>query len=76
MTQNSPLPQQPSFVRQIFRFGVVGVLGLVADVGTFNLLRFAGGEGPLYDYPLSAKVISGANLQLSAHSAARATVAR
>ena len=38
---------------------MVGALGFVADVGTFNLLRFAGGEGPLYDYPLSAKVISG-----------------
>ena len=59
MTQNSPLPQQPTFVRQIFRFAVVGALGFVADVGTFNLLRFAGGEGPLYNYPLSAKVVSG-----------------
>jgi putative flippase GtrA len=59
VTQNSPRPAQPSFARQVFRFGVVGALGFVADVGTFNLLRFAGGEGPLYDYPLSAKVISG-----------------
>jgi putative flippase GtrA len=24
----------------------------------FNLLRFAGGEGPLYDKPLTAKVVS------------------
>ncbi len=32
--------------------------GLIADVGVFNVLRFAGGEGPLYDYPLTAKVIS------------------
>ena len=38
---------------------MVGALGFVADVGTFNLLRFAGGEGPLYDYPLTAKVVSG-----------------
>ena len=31
---------------------------LVVDVGLFNLLRFAGGEGPFYDKPLTAKVIS------------------
>lgn len=46
-------------VRQFARFGVVGALGFVTDVGAFNLLRFAGGEGPLHDYPLSAKVVSG-----------------
>jgi putative flippase GtrA len=40
------------------KFGVVGTVGLVADVGVFNLLRFAGGEGPLYELPLTAKVIS------------------
>jgi len=45
--------------RQLARFGVIGALGFIADVGTFNLLRFAGGEGPLHDYPLSAKVVSG-----------------
>ena len=45
--------------RQLARFGVVGALGFVTDVGSFNLLRFAGGEGPLHDYPLSAKVVSG-----------------
>ena len=44
---------------QFLRFGVVGVLGFVTDVGGFNLLRFAGGEGPLYGYPLTAKVLSG-----------------
>ena len=43
---------------QLTKFGVVGFGGFVADVGGFNLLRFAGGEGPLYDYPLTAKVIS------------------
>jgi len=36
----------------------VGFVGFLADVGGFNLMRFAGGEGPLYDYPLTAKVIS------------------
>jgi putative flippase GtrA len=30
----------------------------VTDVGGFNLLRYAGGEGPLYAYPLTAKVVS------------------
>lgn len=40
------------------RFGVVGLLGLVVDLGLFNLLRFAGGEGVLYDKPLTAKAIS------------------
>ena len=47
-------------VRQVMQFGVVGGAGFVVDVGCFNLLRFAGGHGPLYDYPLSAKVASGA----------------
>ncbi|WP_457253852.1 GtrA family protein [Pedococcus sp. P5_B7] len=46
--------------RQVVKFGMVGGLGFVVDVGGFNLLRFAGGHGPLYDYPLSAKVVSGA----------------
>jgi putative flippase GtrA len=45
-------------VQQIAKFGVVGLVALVVDVGMFNLLRFAGGEGPLYDKPLTAKVIS------------------
>lgn len=43
---------------RLTKFGVVGVVGLVADAGIFNLLRYAGGEGPLYDRPLTAKVIS------------------
>ena len=37
---------------------MVGLVGLVVDVGGFNLLRFAGGEGPLHDYPLTAKIVS------------------
>jgi putative flippase GtrA len=45
-------------VREVAKFGVVGLGALVIDVGLFNLLRFAGGEGPLYDKPLTAKVIS------------------
>ncbi len=44
---------------QFLRFAAVGGVGFITDVGGFNLLRFAGGEGPLYGYPLTAKVISG-----------------
>lgn len=43
---------------QIAKFGVVGLVALVVDVGLFNVLRFAGGEGPLYDKPLTAKIVS------------------
>jgi putative flippase GtrA len=45
---------------QFTKFGLVGAVGFVVDVGGFNLLRYAGGQGPLYDYPLSAKVGSAA----------------
>lgn len=40
------------------KFGVVGLMALVIDVGLFNLLMYGGGEGPLYDKPLTAKVAS------------------
>lgn len=43
---------------ELTRFGVVGAAGFVVDVGGFNLLRFAGGAGPLYSFPLTAKIIS------------------
>lgn len=45
---------------QLSRFGAVGLVGLLVDVGGFNLLRFAGGEGPMYDRPLTAKLLSAA----------------
>jgi putative flippase GtrA len=45
-------------VRELAKFGSVGMVALVVDVGTFNLLRFAGGDGPLHDKPLTAKTIS------------------
>ena len=45
-------------VHEIAKFGVVGLLALVVDIGLFNVLRYAGGEGPFYDRPLTAKVIS------------------
>lgn len=40
------------------RFGAVGLAGLVVDLALFNVLRFGGGEGPLYDKPLTAKALS------------------
>lgn len=43
---------------ELIKFGVVGLLGYAVDVGVFNLLRYAGGEGPLYDKPLTAKAVS------------------
>jgi hypothetical protein len=43
---------------EVMKFGVVGLVALVVDVGLFNVLRFAGGEGPLYDKPITAKAIS------------------
>lgn len=47
-------------VPELSKFGVVGGVALVVDVGGFNLLRFAGGNGLLYEWPLAAKVISAA----------------
>lgn len=47
-----------TLLREIAKFGVVGLIALVVDIGLFNLLRFAGGEGPFYDRPLTAKAIS------------------
>lgn len=46
------------FLPQLAKFGLVGVLSTLMDVGGFNLLRFAGGHGLLYGHPLSAKVVS------------------
>lgn len=43
---------------EVARFGAVGIAGLIVDLGAFNLMRYAGGEGPLYDKPLTAKTLS------------------
>jgi len=43
--------------REVAKFGAVGLMALVIDVGLFNLLMYAGG-GLLADKPLTAKVIS------------------
>jgi putative flippase GtrA len=43
---------------QIAKFGTIGVLAYVVDIGTYNALVFGGGDGPLHDKPLTAKTIS------------------
>ena len=50
--------QAGHLLREIAKFGVVGIVAFVIDIGLFNLLRFAGGEGPMYDRPLTAKIVS------------------
>ncbi len=44
-------------VREVVKFGLVGAVAYVVDVGVFNLLRFAGPR-LLEDKPLTAKAIS------------------
>lgn len=44
-------------VRELLKFGVVGAVAYVVDVGVFNAVRFAGPR-LLEDKPLTAKVIS------------------
>ena len=45
-------------VREMVKFGVVGAVAFVVDVGLFNLLRYGGGHGPMFDHPLTAKAVS------------------
>ncbi|PPK97713.1 putative flippase GtrA [Kineococcus xinjiangensis] len=47
-------------VREVAKFGVVGAVAFVVDIGVYNLLCFAGpdGQGLLWHKPLTAKVIS------------------
>ncbi len=63
---SSPPSPNAAWLGQLVRFGIVGALGFLTDVGGFNLLRYAGGEGPLHAYPLTAKVVSGAAATLVA----------
>jgi len=43
--------------RELVKFGTVGAVCFVIDVGLFNLLRW-GDAGPLADRPITAKVVS------------------
>ncbi|NDL57490.1 GtrA family protein [Phytoactinopolyspora mesophila] len=45
-------------VREGLKFATVGSVGFIVDIGLFNLLLFAGGQGPLHDQPLLAKTLS------------------
>lgn len=47
-----------ALTHEVAKFGVVGGLGFIVDVGIFNLLRFAGDPGVLEHKPLTAKGIS------------------
>ena len=47
-----------ALVREAAKFGVVGAVGFVVDVGVFNLLRYAGNPGLLEHKPLTAKALS------------------
>ena len=44
--------------RELGKFGAVGLAAYVIDLSVFNALRFASGEGPLFDKPLTAKALS------------------
>ena len=45
-------------VREMLKFGVVGAVAFVVDIGVFNMLRFGFAEGTPAGQPLRAKVIS------------------
>lgn len=50
--------QVERLVHEIAKFGVVGVIAFIVDIGLFNLLRGLSLGGPLADKPLTAKIIS------------------
>jgi putative flippase GtrA len=46
-------------VRYAFKFGVVGIIGYITDVGIFNLLRVgAADDGHFFQGPIGAKIVS------------------
>lgn len=59
--------QFAALFREVAKFGAVGLVALVVDIGLFNLLRFAGGQGPMFDRPISAKIVSVAVATLVAY---------
>jgi putative flippase GtrA len=56
---------------ELARFGTVGAVAYVIDVGTFNLLVHAFGDGPLSDRPVTAKIIAALLATLFAYFANR-----
>jgi len=56
--KSSVLERVRGLTHEGVKFGVVGGLGFIVDVGIFNLLRFAGDPGLLEHKPLTAKGIS------------------
>ena len=59
--------QFAALFHEVAKFGVVGLGALVVDIGLFNLLRFSGGQGPMFDRPISAKIVSVAVATLVAY---------
>ena len=47
-----------ALAHEAVKFGLVGCVGFVVDVGLFNVLRYAGEPGVLEHKPLTAKAIS------------------
>lgn len=45
-------------ITEFSKFGVVGLIALVIDIGLFNLLLYAGPEGIFGDKPVTAKAVS------------------
>ena len=45
-------------MREMLKFGVVGAVAFVVDIGVFNMLRFGFAEGTPAGQPLTAKIIS------------------
>ncbi len=52
------LPRLRRLGHEFAKFGIIGGVGFIVDVGIFNLLRFAGDPGVLEHKPLTAKGIS------------------
>ncbi|MCH9815351.1 MAG: GtrA family protein [Actinomycetia bacterium] len=45
-------------ITEFSKFGIVGLIALVIDIGLFNLLMYAGPGGFFADRPITAKVVS------------------
>ena len=50
--------QVDHIVHEVAKFGVVGLVAFIVDIGVFNLLMGITSDGPLHDKPLTAKIVS------------------